>query len=145
MLMEPQEFSRVWKRLLPGLCLLVILVLVGFAPLPAAAQSALMYAPMQKMGQATSATLQNAGSKIPTSEAATPQSHGKIIASPGLAPGQGRIVRDRKPLRHYCFNFWTNGLPKGSDPTEAYWFETRNGKLMLVDPRITQRYSHMPR
>lgn len=141
-----KEFSRVWKWLLPGLCLLVILVLVGFAPLPAAAQSALMYAPMQKMGQATSATLETIGSKIPTGKAtATPGSQGNIIASPGLAPSQGKIVRDRKPIRHYCYNFRANGLPKGSDPTEAYWFKTRDGKLMLVDPRITQRYSHMPR
>lgn len=150
--MGPKDFSQTWKWFTPGLCLLVILVLVALAPLPAAAQGAFMYVPMQKLGQATAATLENAASKIPTGNKAAAatsganyRSQGQLLASTGTTPGQDRLIRERRPIRHYCYQFWAEGIPKGSDPTEAYWFETRNGKFMLVDPRLTQRYSHMPK
>ena len=145
-----KDFSQVWRWVRPGLCLVVILIWVGVLPLPAVAQEGFIYQPTQRLGQATSATLNNAATKVQgfTKEAPSQGSSytysrppGKIIDSPGPTASQGNL----RHSRHYCFEFRADGLPKGSDPTEAYWFETRDGQLMLVDPLVTQRYSRLPR
>ncbi len=152
--MGPKDFSQVWRWVRPGLCLVVILIWVGVLPLPAVAQEGFIYQPTQRLGQATSATLENAATKVQAADKAAPSEGssytysrppGKIIESPGPAASRDNLRRDQRPSRHYCFEFRADGLPKGSDPTEAYWFETRDGQLMLVDPLVTQRYSRMPR
>jgi hypothetical protein len=144
--MVQKDRNRVWKWFMPGIFLAVMLICVGVSPPPLAAQVGVIYPATQKLGQATSATMENAGKEVQAvNQTVKAQSPGKLIESPGQAANRGKLRRDRGPRRHYGFEFWANGLPKGSDPTEAYWFETRDGKLMLVDPLVTQRYSHMPR
>ena len=160
-MLEPRELSRVWRLSMLGFCLLVFLtILVGFSPIPLAAQEGYIpyQQPYQRPGQSTTTTkeekVQPDGTKSSKETTATESqgSHysfsglpGKFIKSGGQSRGQGLLTADREPRRKYCFEFANTGIPKGSDPAEAYWFETRNGKLMLVDPLITQKYSDLPR
>jgi hypothetical protein len=141
------------------LCLLLFITLVGFAPTPLAAQQQeVTYQGYQRPGQSTTTTreekVQPDGTKSSKETTATESQGsrysfsglpGKFIKSGGQSRGQGLLMADREPRRKYCFEFANTGIPKGSDPTEAYWFETRDGKLMLVDPLITQKYSDFPR
>ena len=145
-LMGQKDFNRVWRWSRSGLGLLIIFLWVGISPLPVAAQQGFIAQPMQNLGKATSATMENAGTKVQAvNQAAEAQSQGKLIESPGPGASRGKVMHDQRSRKHYYFEFSADGLPKGSDPAKAYWFETRDGKLMLVDPRITQRYSRVPR
>jgi hypothetical protein len=157
---EPRELSRVWRFAMLGFCLLVVFMVVGFSPLPLLAQEGYVtyQQPYQRPGQATTTTREEQvkpdGSKVSKETTATESQGstykysglpGKFIRAGGQTRNQGELMADQGPRRHYSFNFACSGIPKGSDPTEAYYFETRNGKLMLVDPLITQRYSNNPR
>jgi hypothetical protein len=159
-MLKLRELSRV--RMLPmhWLCLLIFLTLFDFAPSPLAAQEGYVpyQQPYQRPGQSTTTTkeekVQPDGTKS-TKETTATESQGsrysfsglpgKFIKSGGQSRGQGLMVADREPRRKYCFEFANTGIPKGSDPTEAYLFEMRDGKLMLIDPLITQKYSDLPR
>lgn len=146
-----------------GLCLLFLFlaVLIGFSPVPLAAQEAPAYVasqPYQRPGNTTTTTkeekVQPDGTKT-TKETMATESQGstykysgipgKFIKTGGQSRNPGQMTADREPRRKYSFEFARTGVPKGSDPTEAYWFERSDGKLMLVDPRITQKYSGNPR
>lgn len=145
------------------LCLLsvLVMVLVGFSPVPLAAQEAASYVtsqPYQRPGNSTTTTreekIQPDGTKT-TKETQATESQGssykfsglpgKFIKSGGQSRSQGQMMADRDHRRRYRYEFARTGLPKDSDPTEAYWFERSDGKLMLVDPRLTQKYSGKPR
>jgi hypothetical protein len=160
--MEPRESNSVRRSSMQLVCLVFFLLLLGFPPIPAAAQEGYGYVttqqPYQRPGQSTTTTkeekMQPDGTKS-TKETTATESQGstyrysgmpgKFIKSGGQSRGQGQPVVDREPRRHYSFEFATSGIPKGSDPTEAYWFERSDGKLMLVDPLTTQKYSGNPR
>ena len=157
--MEPMRLNRVPGLPMQIVCLLIFLLLVGFSPIPLAAQEAYIATqPYQRPGQSTTTTreeqVQPDGTKRSKETTATESQGstyrysglpGKFIKSGGQSRGQGRLMAEREPRRHYCFEFATRGTPKGSDPTEAYWFERSDGTLMLVDPRLTQKYSGNPR
>jgi hypothetical protein len=159
-LMEPSELNRVWRFSMLGRCLLVFLILVGLSPIPLAAQEGYVnyQQPYQRPGQATTTTREEKvnpdGTKTTKERTATSSQGstyrysglpGKFIKSGGQSRGQSQLVPDREPRRHYRFEFASTGIPEGSDPREAFWFERRDGKLMLVDPLISQRYSGNPR
>jgi len=143
-----------------GRCLLVFLMLVGFSALPLAAQEGYVayQQPSQRPGQSTTTTREEKvgqdGTKTSKETVAT-QSQGstykysgipgKFIKSGSHTLSQGRLTRDRGLREHYSFEFAATGIPKDSNPAEAYWFERSDGKLMLVDPLITQRYGNKPR
>jgi hypothetical protein len=158
--MELKELNRVPRVSMQVICLVFFLLLVGFAPIPLAAQETYVTTQptYQRPGQSTTTTreeqVQPDGTKRSKETTATESQGstykysglpGKFIKSGGQSRGQGRLMTAREPRRHYCFEFATRGTPKGSDPTEAYWFERQDGTLMLVDPRLTQRYSGNPR
>lgn len=144
-----------------GFCLVVLLLVisVGFAPMPSAAQEqSITYQPYQRPGQATTTTreekVQPDGTKSSKETMATESQGsnykysglpGKFIRQGGQTRNQGQSTPDRELRRKYCYEFETAGPLKGSDPTEAYWFERRDGKLMIVDPLVTQKFSGKPR
>ena len=161
-MMEPRELNRVWRLPMQGVCLIftLLVVVVGFSPIPLAAQEAYVTTqqPYQRPGQSTTTTkeekVQPDGTKSSKETTATESQGstyrysglpGKFIKSGGQSRSQGLLSSDREPRRQYRFEFASQGLPKGSDPTEAYWFERQDGKIMLIDPRLTQRYSNNPR
>lgn len=158
--------NRMWRSPMQGLCLAFVLLAaaLGLSPLPAAAQEGYAapypgYAyPYQRPGQSTTTTkeekVQPDGTKSVKETTATESQGsrynfsglpGKFIRSGGQTRGQGQLSSDTELRRRYTYEFATRGLPKGTDPTEAYWFERQDGKLMLIDPRVTQKYSHNPR
>lgn len=161
--MEPRELNRIWRLPMQGLCLVffLLVVLVGFSPIPLAAQQGYVpYQPYQyqRPGQSTTTTKEEKveadGTKVSKETMATESQGsrysysglpGKFIKSGGQSRGQGQLSADRESRRKYSFEFGSRGVPKGSDPTEAYWFERQDGKLMLIDPLITQKYSNNPR
>lgn len=160
--MKLRELSRGWRFQLQGFCLLSFLIVfwVGFSPIPLMAQEgyATYQQPYQRPGESTTTTkeerVQQDGTKT-TKETTATESKGsrynysglpsKFIRSGGQSRGQALLSTDREPRRQYRFEFGSQGVPKGTDPAEAYWFERQDGKLMLVDPRITQKYSNNPR
>ena len=136
----------------------LVVVMVGFSPIPGAAQegyAAYQQQPYQRPGQSTTTTreekVQPDGTKT-SKETQSTESQGsrysysglpgKFIKSGGQSRGQGQLSEDREPRRQYRFEFASRGVPKDTDPTEAYWFERQDGKLMIVDPRLTQKYSN---
>lgn len=139
--------------------LVFILIMVGFSPIPLAAQEqTVTYQQNQRPGNSTTTTreekVQPDGTKTSKETMATESQGstykysglpGKFIKSGGQSRLQGEMSADRDSKRKYSFEFARTGIPKGSDPTEAYWFERSDGKLMLVDPRLTQKYSGQPR
>ncbi len=155
-----KELNRVRRLSMQVICLLFFLLLVGFLPIPLAAQEGYVTTeqPYQRPGQSTTTTkeekVQPDGTKSSKETTATESQGstykysgvpGKFIKSGGHSRGQGRLMADREPRRRYCFEFATTGISKGSNPTEAYWFERKDGTLMLVDPLISQKYSGNPR
>jgi hypothetical protein len=143
-----------------GLWLLGFLILVGFSPIPLAAQEqpVTYQQPYQRPGQSTTTTreekVQPDGSKSSKETTATESQGstykysglpGKFVKSGGQSRSQGQIAADREPRKNYHFAFETSATPNGSDPSEAYWIERQDGKLMLIDPLTTQKYSHKPR
>jgi hypothetical protein len=146
---------------MPGFYLLVILILIGVSPQPLAAQDAVGYAasqPYQRAGQSTTTTrkeqVEPNGTKT-SKETVSTQSQGstyrysglpgKFIRSGGQTLRQGSLLHESGLRRYYRYEFAYRGVPKGSNPSEAYWFETSDGQLMMVDPLVTQRYSNNPR
>jgi hypothetical protein len=161
-MMEPRELNRIWRLPMQGLCLVffLLVIAVGFSPIPLAAQEGYVTTqqPYQRPGQSTTTTreekVQPDGSKSSKETTATESQGstyrysglpGKFIKSGGQSRSQGQLSADREPSRHYSFEFASRGLPKGTNPTEAYWFERQDGKLMVIDPRLTQKYSDNPR
>jgi hypothetical protein len=163
--MEPRELNRVWRLPMRGLCLILFLlvVVVGFSPIPLAAQEGYgafppAYQTYQRPGQSTTTTkeekVQPDGTKIVKETMATESQGsrytysglpGKFIKSGGQSRGQGQLSADREPRRQYSFDFASQGLPKHTNSTEAYWFERQDGKIMLIDPLLTQKYGNNPR
>jgi hypothetical protein len=159
-MMEPRESNRVWRSSMRWRGLLCLLVSIGFSPIPLAAQEGYVtyQQPYQRPGQSTTTTkeeqVQPDGTKK-TKETTATESQGstyrysglpgKFIKSGGQSRSQGQLGVDREPRHNYSFEFKTRGIPAGSDPTEAYWFERRDGKLMLIDPLLTQKYGGNPR
>jgi hypothetical protein len=139
--------------------LLIFFSLVCFVPLPLMAQSqTVTVEPNQRPGQSTTTTreerVQPDGTKISKETMSTESKGtsyrfsglpGKFIRQGGQSTGQGVMVADREPRKQYHFDFEATGLSKGSDPSEAYWFERQDGKIMLIDPLKTQKYSQKPR
>jgi hypothetical protein len=145
-----------------GLCLVffLLVIMVGFLPIPLAAQEGYVayQQPYQRPGQSTTTTkeekVQPDGTKTVKETMATESQGsrysysglpGKFIKSGGQSRGQGQLSADRERTRQYSFEFASQGLPKGTNPTEAYWFERQDGKIMLIDPRLTQKYGNNPR
>jgi hypothetical protein len=144
-----------------GLCLVffLLVVMVGFSPVPGAAQEGYQpYQQYQRPGQSTTTTREEKvhpdGTKTSKETQATESQGsrysysglpGKFIKSGGQSRGQGQLSADREPRRPYRFEFANRGVPKDTDPAEAYWFERQDGKLMLIDPHLTQKYSNNPR
>ena len=125
-----------------AICLLVLLLLLGFFTYPSGGPGSVrrLPQPYQKPGQSTTTTreeqVQPDGTKR-SKETTRPNLKGqryrysglpgKFIKSGGQSRGQGQLMAEREPRRHYSFEFATRGTPKGSDPTEAYWFERQDG------------------
>ncbi|MEJ2671767.1 MAG: hypothetical protein P8168_06095 [Deltaproteobacteria bacterium] len=135
-----------------------LLIFLGFSPIPVAAQEAVTYQRYQRPGQATTTTREekvNQDGTKTTKETTATESHGstfkysglpgKFIRQGGQSRSQGKLITDRQPRRTYRFEFAARGMPQGSNPTEAYWFQRKDGKFMMVDPLVTQRYSGNPR
>jgi hypothetical protein len=164
-MIEPRELNQVWRLPMEWLCLVFFLLVVvaGFSPKPLAAQEGYgvypeAYQPYQKPGQSTTTTkeekVQPDGTKTVKETMATESQGsryhysglpGKFIKSGGQSRGQGQLSIDREPRRQYSFEFASQGLPKGTNPTETYWFERQDGKIMIIDPRLTQKYGNNPR
>jgi hypothetical protein len=147
------------EGLMRAISFLIFLTLVCFAPLPLMAQEqSITVEPNQRPGQSTTTTREEKvrpdGTKT-TKETSSTESKGtsykysglpgKFIRQGGQSLGQGVMVADRERRQRYGFDFETTGLRKGSDPSEAYWFERQDGKIMLIDPLKTQKYSQKPR
>jgi hypothetical protein len=157
--MEHHDSNRVWRLAMPGLGFLALLLLFGGSAIPAAAQEGFVTYEQayQRPGQSTTTTREEKvapdGTKT-SKETKSTQSQGskyhysglpgKFTRSGGPTSSQGKLSTDYGRRRHYRFEFGYRGLPKDSNPTEAYWFERSNGKLMLIDPLLTQRYSNSP-
>jgi hypothetical protein len=138
---------------------LIVLTLLGFSSLPLMAQEqSVTYEQYQRPGQSTTTTKEEQvrpdGTKTSKETQSTESKGtsykysglpGKFIRQGGQGSGQGVMVADREPRKQYHFEFETGGFPKGSDPSEAYWFERKDGKIVLIDPLKTQRYSKKPR
>jgi hypothetical protein len=138
---------------------LIFITLVCFLPLPLMGQEqTVTVEPNQRPGQSTTTTreekVQPDGTKTSKETMSTESKGtsyrfsglpGKFIRQGGQSTGQGIMVADREPRKQYRFDFETTGLSKGSDPSEAYWFERQDGKIMLIDPLKTQKYSQKPR
>jgi hypothetical protein len=158
--MEHLDLNRVWKLVGPGLGFLAVLLFTGVSAIPAAAQAGYVgyQQPYQRPGQSTTTTREEKvgpdGTKT-SKETKSTQSQGskylysglpgKFIRTGGHTLNQGKLAGDHSRRRYYRFEFASQGLPKHSNPNEAYWFELNDGKLMLVDPLITQRYCNNPR
>jgi hypothetical protein len=158
--MDHSDANRGWQWAIPGIGCLVFFLVVGVSAWPAAAQPGMVTYEQayQRPGQSTTTTREEKvgpdGTKT-SKETKSTQSQGsryhysglpgKFIRTGGRTSSQGNISSDYGRRRCYRFAFASRGLPKDSNPTEAYWFELSDGKLMLVDPLITQRYSNNPR
>ena len=157
--MELSKVNWVWRLAKLGLCFLGVLLLVGVSAIPVVAQEgASSQKPRQRPGQSTTTTRDETlgpdGTKT-SRETVSTQSRGskysysgipgKFTRSGGSTLGQGQLAPDQERRGYYRFELSAQGLPKDSNPTEAYYFERDDGKLIMVDPLVTQRYSNYPR
>ncbi|MFZ5447930.1 MAG: hypothetical protein ACOZFS_04760 [Thermodesulfobacteriota bacterium] len=155
---ESREINRACRLALKGLGLLIFFILLGSLPIPLAAQEqTVTLQPYQRPGQATTTTreekVQPDGTKTSKETMATESQGsnykysglpGKFIRQGGQTRSQGEVKPDREPRNGYSINFECASFPSSSDPTKAYWFERRDGKLMIIDPYMTQKYSRNP-